>query len=82
MYYNENLKQLNIGLCVIIFICAFLSMLKIVEGDFITKMILVGLSLQQLTLAYNEYKLKKTHRAVFSLFVAILIGIVFMKMFK
>ncbi|GAA0863766.1 hypothetical protein [Paraclostridium tenue] len=82
MYYNENLKQLNIGLCVSIFICAFLSMLKIVEGDFITKMILVGLSLQQLTLAYNEYKLKKTHRAVFSLLVAILIGIVFMKMFK
>lgn len=82
MYYNDNLKQLNIGLCVIIFICAFLSMLKIVEGEFITKMILVGLSLQQITLAYNEYKLKKTHRAVFSLFVAILIGIVFIKISK
>lgn len=82
MYYNDNLKQLNTGLCIIIFICAFLSMLKIVEEEFITKMILVGLSLQQLTLAYNEYKLKKIHRAVFSLFVAILIGIVFMKMFK
>ena len=82
MYYNNNLKQLNIGLCVIIFICAFLSMLKIVEGEFITKMILVGLSLQQITLAYNEYKLKKTHRAVFSLFVAILIGIVFIKISK
>lgn len=49
MYYNDNLKQLNIGLCVIIFICAFLSMLKIIEGEFITKMILVGLSLQQIT---------------------------------
>lgn len=82
MYYNNNLKQLNIGLCVIIFICAFLSMLKIVEGEFITKMILVGLSLQQITLAYNEYKLNKTHRAVFSLFVAILIGIVFIKISK
>lgn len=82
MYYNDNLKQLNTGLYVIIFICAFLSMLKIVEEEFITKMILVGLSLQQLTLAYNEYKLKKTYRAVFSLFVAIFIGIVFIKMFK
>ncbi|MBC6003407.1 MAG: hypothetical protein E6902_08950 [Paeniclostridium sordellii] len=82
MYYNNNLKQLNIGLCVIIFICAFLSMLKIIAGEFITKMILVGLSLQQITLAYNEYKLKKTHRAVFSLFVAILIGIVFIKISK
>ena len=81
MYYNENLKQLNIGLCVIIFICSFLSMLKIIEEEFTTKMILVGLSLQQLTLAYNEYKLKKTHRAIFSLFVAILIGIVFIKIF-
>jgi hypothetical protein len=79
MYYNKNLKQFNIGLCIIIVICAFLSMLKIVEGEFITKMILVGLSLQQLTVAYNEYKLKKIHRAVFSLFLAILIGIVFMK---
>lgn len=82
MYYNDNLKQLNIGLCVIIFICAFLSMLKIIEGEFITKIILVGLSLQQITLAYNEYKLKKTHRAVFSLFVAILIGIAFIKISK
>ena len=56
MYYNENLKQLNIRLCVCIVICAFLAILKIVEGEFITKMILVGLILQQFTIAYNEYK--------------------------
>ncbi|MEG2789919.1 MAG: hypothetical protein RR942_19125 [Romboutsia sp.] len=82
MYYNERLKQLNIGLCVCIVICAFLSALKIVEVAFITKMILVGLTLQQLTIAYNEYKLNRTHRAVISSIVALFIVFVFIKMFR
>ncbi|CEQ09910.1 Uncharacterised protein [[Clostridium] sordellii] len=82
MYHNENLKQLNIRLCVCIVICSFLAILKIVEGEFITKMILVGLILQQSTIAYNEYKLKRNHRAITSLIVALFIGFVFIKMFR
>ncbi len=60
-------------------ILAILYILKVVEGVFITKMILVGLIFQQLTIAYNEYKLLKINRSTISLIVAGFVGYIFMK---
>lgn len=79
MYYNKTIRLLNIRLCIVTIILAVLYILKIVEGVFITKMILVGLIFQQLTIAYNEYKLQKINRAIISIIVAGFVGYIFMK---
>ncbi len=81
MYYNEKVKQLNIALCVIIMVCAIASALNMVDSIYISKMILVGLVLQQLTIAYNDYKMNKKHRMIFSLVTSILVIIVFIKFY-
>ncbi|WP_373600841.1 hypothetical protein [Paraclostridium bifermentans] len=79
MYYNKTIRLLNIRLCIVTIILAILYILKVVEGVFITKMILVGLIFQQLTIAYNEYKLLKINRSTISLIVAGFVGYIFMK---
>lgn len=79
MYYNKTIRLLNIRLCIVTIILAILYILKVIEGVFITKMILVGLIFQQLTIAYNEYKLLKINRSTISLIVAGFVGYIFMK---
>lgn len=81
MYYNEKIKNLNVALCVIILGCALVSILNIVESVFISKMIFVGLILQQLTIAYNDYKMNKKHRMIISLITSILVMTVFIKFY-
>ncbi|MGL5749554.1 MAG: hypothetical protein ACRCXT_03420 [Paraclostridium sp.] len=81
MYYNENIKKLNIALCVIMVVCALLSTVNVIDGTMLSKMILVGLSLQQLTIAYNDYKMNKKHRMIFSLVIGIAVIIVFIKFY-
>lgn len=81
MYYNEKIKKLNVALCVIILGCALVSMLNIVESAYMSKMILVGLVLQQLTIAYNDYKMNKKHRMAISLITSVLVIIVFIKFY-